>query len=166
VIGLARDRDDFSDATRRPDAADLILRAGRPVLAVPPGVEHFGFGRAIVAWKDCREARQALAAALPLLRLMAEVAVVEITDAAGPMDAEARLGRVTGWLAHHGISATPCLVSPQGDDGERLLRLAEKQGAELIVAGAYGYTRAREWALGGVTRTLLRHCASCLFLSH
>ena len=31
---------------------------------------------------------------------------------------------------------------------------AWKNGADLIIVGAYGHTRLREWALGGVTRDL------------
>ncbi|SRR5579859_1641099 len=166
MVGLAQDRDDLSNSSRRPDAGDLIMRAGRPVLVVPPGIERFTFGGALVAWKDCREARLALAAALPLLRLMNRVVVAEITDEASPEDAEARLRRITGWLARQGIEAVPHIASPLGQDGDRLLELAEEKGAELIVAGAYGHSRASEWVLGGMTRTLLHRCNRCTLLSH
>jgi len=40
-----------------------------------------------------------------------------------------------------------------GNIGERLLQGA--QGVDLLVAGAYGHSRLREFVFGGVTRTLL-----------
>ena len=39
-------------------------------------------------------------------------------------------------------------------------------GADLIVAGAYGHSRAREWLLGGATRDLLGNPQRYLLLSH
>ena len=65
-------------------------------------------------------------------------------------------------------------LSDAGDAGETgegaaadaLVRAAERHGADLIVAGGYGHTRSREWAFGGVTRSLLRGCPMCCLLSH
>ena len=47
-----------------------------------------------------------------------------------------------------------------------LTSIAAEQGADLLVAGAYGHTRIREWAFGGVTRDLLLHGPHCTLLSH
>jgi nucleotide-binding universal stress UspA family protein len=41
-------------------------------------------------------------------------------------------------------------------DGRTLLRIAEDEKADLIVADAYGRSRLSEWIFGGVTRELLR----------
>ncbi|RZM09135.1 MAG: universal stress protein, partial [Sphingomonas sp.] len=38
--------------------------------------------------------------------------------------------------------------------------------ADLVVAGAYGHSRIREWAFGGVTRDLLLRDRRCTLLSH
>jgi len=43
--------------------------------------------------------------------------------------------------------------------------MAEGQGAGLIVAGAYGRTRAREWLFGGVTKDLLRSASTPVLFS-
>ena len=40
--------------------------------------------------------------------------------------------------------------------GEALLSLAADVSAGLLAMGCYGNSRAREWVLGGVTRTILR----------
>jgi nucleotide-binding universal stress UspA family protein len=166
VVGLARDEEDFTNTSWRADVGDLIMQAGRPVLVVPPGIGRFDFGAALVAWKDCREARHALAVSLPLLRLMGRIVIAEITDESPPGDAQARLREVTGWLSRHGVAAEPRLAPSLGDDGAALLALADAEGAGTIVAGAYGHGRAREWALGGVTRTLLRRSECCVLLAH
>jgi nucleotide-binding universal stress UspA family protein len=39
-------------------------------------------------------------------------------------------------------------------------------GADMIVMGAYGHSRLRQWILGGVTSSLLRSSPVPLFLSH
>ena len=49
---------------------------------------------------------------------------------------------------------------------EEIRRIASMNGADLIVFGAYGHTRVREWVLGGVTDDFLRHPPAFLFMSH
>ena len=39
-------------------------------------------------------------------------------------------------------------------------------GADVVVAGAYGHSRLREWVLGGVTRDLLLSANRCALVSH
>jgi nucleotide-binding universal stress UspA family protein len=52
------------------------------------------------------------------------------------------------------------------DTGSQLDAIASEARIDLIVAGAYGHTRWSEWILGGVTRHLLQHSATCAFLMH
>src|ERR1700752_1250391 len=47
--------------------SDLVLEVGRPLLVVPAAVKWLDLRSALVAWKDCPEARRAVADALPLL---------------------------------------------------------------------------------------------------
>jgi nucleotide-binding universal stress UspA family protein len=44
--------------------------------------------------------------------------------------------------------------------------LADDCGAGLMVTGAYGHGRYREWMLGGVTRELLERARIPLLLAH
>jgi nucleotide-binding universal stress UspA family protein len=44
--------------------------------------------------------------------------------------------------------------------------MAQDEGADLVVAGAYGHTRLQEWVFGGVTRELLLQQRHCVLLSH
>jgi len=166
VVGVDQKGETQAHPSRRVDVDDLVMQTGRPVLVVPLGVKKFDFRCALVAWKESREARRALTDALPLLRLMDSVVIAEIADASVQGVAQARLDKMVAWLARHGVTAVPRLVLAAGFDGDRLVTLAEEAGADLIVAGAYGHSRLREWVLGGVTRNLLRHGERCLLLSH
>jgi len=40
------------------------------------------------------------------------------------------------------------------------------QQADLLIMGAYGHTRLREFVLGGATRHMLRHPPTPVFMSH
>src|SRR5690242_1141209 len=52
----------------RLDVGGTILRLGRPVIAVPNGIDSLQARRVVIAWKDVREARRALGDALPFLK--------------------------------------------------------------------------------------------------
>lgn len=151
---------------RHVSAADLVLRAGRPVLVVGDQVERLDLASVVVAWRDTREARRAAQDALPLLRLADRVTVVEIARAGDLDEARSRLEDVADWLARHGIAAAPRAVAAQGDDASQLAGLAAELDAGLLVAGAYGHARLRQWALGGVTEDLLLQPSRCTLVSH
>ncbi len=147
-------------------ASELVMRVGRPVLIVPAAVNMLKLERVIVGWKDTREARRAALDALPLLRKATHVSVVEIADEEEYGSARARLGDVVGWLKQHGVDAQALTFYPAGDDVATFAAIAQEQGADVIVAGAYGHSRLREWVFGGVTRDLLLTSERCALVSH
>lgn len=151
-----------------PDVADVLMRAGRPVLMVPPVRLRNPVGEpALVAWKDCREARLALAAAIPFLQRASSVTVCAFGHADERDEVESELADVVRYLAGHEITAEPVFASAEGaSTGARILAEADARGAGLIVAGGYGHARLQEWALGGVTRELLADSPVCVCLSH
>ena len=156
-----------ADSTRQINSGDLVLRAGRPVLVVPPQADWLKLKSVVVAWKDAREARRAVNDALPLLHKAQQVIVVELLEANDDQAAaKARVEDVAHWLIRRGISAsaiaTKALISVTG----RLDILAQDEGAGIIVAGAYGHSRFQEWVFGGVTRNLLAQQKCCALLSH
>ena len=164
ITGIASG--DIFDSSRSVNTGDLVMRAGRPVLVVPAAAGKVKLDRVVVGWKDTRESRRAVSDALPLLKDASHVAVVEIAVAEELAAARTQIEDVAGWLNRHGIKAE-CLTSPStGDDATALYAVAQDQGADVIVAGAYGHSRLREWALGGVTRDLLLRAHWCSLLSH
>ncbi len=148
------------------NVGDLVMQAGRPVLVVPEGVDGLALECALIAWKDSREARRAIVAALPLLKHASKVDIVEIAAPDDTAAAHARLVEVVGWLRSHGVEAKMRVAPATGDDAQALFAIAHEQKADLVVAGAYGHSRLREWALGGVTRELLQRSKCCVLLVH
>ena len=155
------------NTTREINAGEIAIRAGRPVLFVPNGITWLKLATVVVAWKDTREARRAINDALPLLHLAREVVVVELLDkAADEQVAKARVNDVARWLTRRGINASSISTRALIGVTSQLSILAQDEGADIIVAGAYGHTRFQEWLFGGVTRELLAQQKHCVLLSH
>lgn len=149
------------------DIGDAVMKAGRPVLVVPPRCTHLSLDRVLVAWKDTAESRKAISAALPLLRKATELTIVEIvSDIAEQDTAAARVADVARWLQRHNIQASVRVELSAGDAGSQLDAIAAEARIDVIVAGAYGHARLREWIFGGVTRHLLQHSSACVLLVH
>jgi nucleotide-binding universal stress UspA family protein len=165
VIGGQCSRE-LSDPFQQADVDDLVMRAGRPLLVAPPSAQWLDLRSCLVAWKDTPEARRAIVDALPLLHKAKDVTIVEIMEReGGRSEATARVHDVAAWLARHGISASEVVPETTGHAAEQLDRIAATVGAGLIVAGAYGHSRIREWVLGGVTRHLLGSSDRCVLLA-
>jgi nucleotide-binding universal stress UspA family protein len=146
--------------------AELVMSAGRPMLIVGEGVDILDLRSVLVGWKDTREARRAVVDALPLLKHADHVTIVEIADDEELTEAKARTDDVANWLARHGVPATARADISVGTNATQLSRIARDVSANLLVAGAYGHTRLREWVLGGVTRDLLFRPSHCSFVAH
>lgn len=157
---------DLFDATRTINQGDLVMHAGRPVLLVPVSTTALPLQHVVVGWKDTRETRRAAFDAIPLLRLASRVTLVEIADEENLPAARLRLADAVVWLARKKIEADWEAIASTGDDVAHLNVVAQERHADLIVAGAYGHTRAHEWALGGVTRDLLLRPNRCALVSH
>lgn len=141
------------DIYRAVDPGSAVLQTGRPVLVVADGVERLSAKKIVIAWKDTREARRAVADAMPLLSLAEDVIIVTVDRE--PDDAlKESVKDTASFLAEHGIRARTEIIAAK-DEGEKLIDFVMSVGADLIVSGAYGHSRVREWALGGVTRSLL-----------
>ena len=153
------------DRMRHLDPSDLVMVAGRPLFLVPPEADYLKLNSVLVAWKDTREARRAVVDALPLLHKAKDVNVVEIVEGdASRSAAENRVNDVAAWLKRHDILAFPKVMhaASEADQIDRIW----KAEADLVVAGAYGHARVREWVFGGVTRNLITRSNRCSFLAH
>ncbi len=145
------------------NAGDLVMNLGRPLLVVPPEVDHLEGQRVAIGWRNTREARRAVSDALPFLRRASKVVVCDIDEGDGVCGTQA----VIRHLAEFGIDAVAQRDAVCGvGTAETLVNLAIENGADLLVAGAYGHSRLREWTFGGVTRALLRGCPISCLLSH
>lgn len=155
IVTGVRDDGLGRDGYRAVDLGSLILAAGRPVLTATRKHAPLKGERVLVAWKDTREARRAVADALPFLKSAAEVLVATVEEDDRPHARES-LADVTGFLSQHGVKArSECLMPADEEYGDTLSTAAFEMGADLIVSGGYGHSRMREWAFGGVTRRLI-----------
>ena len=147
------------------DPNHLVMQAGRPLIVVPPTSQWLDLRSVLVAWKDAREARRAVLDALPILAAAKDVTIVEIPEGGAHSDALSHVEDVAAWLLGHGIVASTIVPEAKGKAAEQLDEIAANVGAGLVIAGAYGHSRLREWVLGGVTRHLTRESQRCAFLS-
>ena len=162
VVGR-QDRRDPSDWRFAINPGDIVLQAGRPVLVTPPGADHLSAQQVVVAWKDTREARRAVWDALPFPRKAKEVVICAVGDDAR----HASAWDVQEHLCRHGVATEVLgLQRREATVGDELIQAAERVGADLIVSGAYGHSRMREWVFGGVTCDLLEHAPMCCLMTH
>jgi nucleotide-binding universal stress UspA family protein len=146
--------------------SDLVTLTGRPLLVVPDTSSWLDLRSVLIAWKDTPECRRAVADALPILRAAKDVMVAEVVEAAADRSAAlAAVKDVVAWLSRHGVVAFEQVPGECADAAAQLEKMASEAGAGLIVAGAYGHSRLREWALGGVTKRLVNPQDRCSFLS-
>jgi len=154
------------DNSRRVNIGDLAIRAGRPVLIVPQGISSLPMRHAVVAWKDSREARRAVADALPLLEIAGQAGILAISSEVDEEEARVSVRDVGSWLGAHGVQATPRVVGTKSGEAEYLHAELLAQKCDLLIAGAYGHNRLGEWMFGGVTEDVLLDPDFCVLLSH
>jgi len=137
----------------------LVMTVGLPILVLPPGDDEVVARTELVTWKNTREASRALSDALPFLRRADRVVVVALEEKGASEHQATEFADIVERLRLHGVTAE-CVLSPRLElpVSEQILGIVESQGADLVVAGAYGHTRLREWVFCGVTERLLAAC--------
>jgi nucleotide-binding universal stress UspA family protein len=165
LLVLRADGTDDAKVHHYYSSSEVVLNIGRPVLIAPCKQECQAPDKhAVVAWDGSRESARAVHDALPLLMITERVSVVTVGE---PAHGVALQPDLTQHLARHDLHADFQRVSEAGvDTGEALLAFAERAGADLLVAGAYGHSRLREFVLGGVTQHLLEHTSVPVLMSH
>lgn len=148
--------------------ASVTSESGRPTLIIPHGWEPRQFGIDIaIAWNDSREAARAVFDALPLLARAKAVRLITVGEPADGEGDEVASAEVAATLARHGINVTVEIVSAGGQHlGKALIDKVKADGADLLVMGAYGHSRMREFILGGATRDVLREMTVPVLMSH
>jgi nucleotide-binding universal stress UspA family protein len=146
----------------------LVLQAGRPVIVAPAEPSELVLRSVVVAWKDTRESRRAVADALPFLKLAGTVVVAEVCQHFDAAATKVRLDDVADSLLRHGVRATTTVCVEERDvhAPQQFLDLADQHKADLIVAGGYGHSRFQEWIFGGFTSALLAQTSRAVLLSH
>ncbi len=146
-----------------------IALSGHPVLIVPRNWASPAFGkRALVAWNGSAQASAAVRKAIPLLQ-RAEHVTVLTGQSRAQYPAAMRMAPLdlVAYLRHHGVTADIGeSETPDDDAGAAILKAAAAEKADLIVMGAFGHSRFREWVLGGATRHVLERMDVPVFMAH
>ena len=119
-----------------------------------------------VAWDGSRSSARAVADALPILKKAADVRVM---TAVGEKSS-ATTGQASELVRHlkaHGVVAT----TDEIDGRHRSIAASpdaytEETEPQLLVMGAYGSSRLKEFVLGGATEHALNDCSTPALLSH
>lgn len=160
-----------ADEEARGQIEALIFAAARPVLLLPRSDEEragsaFSPSRIALAWDGSRTATRAAFDALPLLKRASNVTLIQITDDKD-LSKTVSVGELRSLMSAHGVEATTLEVLGRGKSTDLALRDAFEQcRADVLVMGAYGHSRAREFILGGATRGVLQASAFPVLLSH
>ena len=150
-------------------AERVAIESGRPILVIPANWLAREYGRDIaVAWNDSREATRATFDALPLLERAEKIRLITVGE---PVDGTGSniipSAEVASTLARHGLDVeVETVASADRHTGEAILARVTADGADLLVMGAYGHSRLREFILGGATRDVLKNMTVPVLMSH
>ncbi|MGD9802879.1 MAG: universal stress protein [Hyphomicrobiaceae bacterium] len=168
IIAGQRDSSfDFSGVLDVPER--IIIESGRPVLMIPHSGRFPTIGeRVTIAWNGRREATRAVFDALPLLTEAQRVRIVWVN----PQSEREMAGDVPGaaiaeTLARHDVKCeVSSTTSSEVGVGDILLSGVSDDSSDLLVMGAWGHSRMREFVFGGATRDILEHMTVPVLLSH
>ena len=168
IIASQRDRSwDFAPLMDEPER--LAIESGRPVLMVPHSGRFATFGRRVtVAWNGRREAARAVFDALPLLVAAEDVRIVWVNpQKEAPRVGDVPTAEIATALARHGVKCVAATsFAPGLHVSDTLLSGLTDDSSDLLVMGAYGHTRFREFVFGGATRDILEHMTVPVLMSH
>ena len=141
-----------------------LVGSGRPVLIVPAAALGSLPETIVIAWKAAPEAARAVTAAMPLLSKAKQILIVTVAEEEGLSDEEgARLRTSLSW---HGVNTSTRHLQPDRLGAADTLLAAAAQENALVVMGAYGHSRLREWVFGGFTEHVLRGATVPVLMMH
>ncbi|SEW26689.1 Nucleotide-binding universal stress protein, UspA family [Cognatiyoonia koreensis] len=136
----------------------VIRQSGRPVIVVPLDYDGPVVGSNIVlGWSDTRETARAAHDLLTVADEAANVTVLRV-DKSGqdPMRDYDGID-IADTLARHGMKTTLEHREPAGEAVASVLnQVAFEKGADLIVTGAFGHSKAYDFVIGATTYAMLK----------
>ena len=161
VIGL-----DSRNRTSRAIAEAVMFACGRPTLLLPEHEATATFDHVLIAWDGSRVATRATADSWPFLQRARSITIASIVDEK-PLPHGDLGDRLARYLSHHELQANVIHLQ-RGDHpvSEALQNYARQNDAGLMVMGAFGHTRVRDFVLGGATSGILGELRVPTLLSH
>ncbi|MBC7993665.1 MAG: universal stress protein [Rhizobacter sp.] len=168
VLGKRDPSGPHAEQLRQDFAESAVIESGKPALVVPDSAPPREIGRTVViAWKPARESARAVNAALPILQKAQTVHVLMWQDKNDASAPASHLNRLAAFLCDHGVAAqTHALGAAPVHLGDAILAETRRLGADLLVMGCYGRSRASELVLGGASRSVLRNMPLPVLMAH
>jgi nucleotide-binding universal stress UspA family protein len=150
-------------------ATPIIFGSGRPTLITPRVRRRdkaLVLDTVVIAWDFSRPAARAVADSLPILQKTKRVRVVTVTNEK-TIDTKRSGADLAKHLDRHDIDVILDTVDAAGRSiGRTLESYIESYDPDLLVMGAYGHSRIRDFILGGATKSMLSRPPIPIFLSH
>lgn len=161
VLPMSRD-----NPTAQATAGALIFGSGRPVLLLAAQDDMApNLDTVVVATDFSRVATRAMFDAQPFLMRAGKISVVTVTD-----EKDVSHGDRFALAAHfkrQGLAAELIQLEARGTSvGAVLENYIEQIGGGLLVMGAFGHSRLRDFILGGATRSVLASLRHPVLMSY
>jgi nucleotide-binding universal stress UspA family protein len=147
--------------------AEVLLTSERPCMIVPeartqaPRLERIAF-----AWNGSASALRALHSALPLLLRSGRLVVLN-GSRQEPVAPRLPAFDIEQFCWRHELHCERIAIDArEGISGGALLSAAMAANVDMLVLGAFGHSRLREWALGGITSHMLAQSPIPLLMRH
>lgn len=169
IMSKASDKDTVASfIPNLPEA--VVMAAGRPVLMIPAAGEVLPIGRRVLfCWDQRRESARAFSDAAPILQACSELVVLTIDPQPENLrKKDLRENDFADYCASLGYPK-PREVFKDSTGigvGNVILNSATDHGSDLIIMGAYGHSRMRQWIMGGASRTLFSSMTVPVLLAH
>ena len=150
-------------------AEAIIFGSGHPTLVLPHTRKRAGaftLDVVAVAWDFSRPAARAVADALPLLQKAKKVHVLTVANEK-VIESRRPTAEFAKYLGRHDVDVVLDTVDAADRRiGDILESYVTSCNADMLVMGAYGHSRIREFILGGATKSMLSRPPLPIFLSH
>lgn len=138
---------------------DLVRTSPRPVVIVPRAARELR--RVMFAYDGSRAAENALRFYVNTLGNIAEEFLMVLC---GDEDDLGSSAEEVSFLEHHSVPVR--LLTPPVSPGTDVLAVAEKERADLLLAGAYGRHKFLDFILGSMASHFIRHSTVPVLIVH
>lgn len=155
-----------ANPTARTTTETVLFGSGRPAVLLPELSAVASLDRLAIAWDGSRVAARAVADARPFLERASSITVLTVLDEK-PLREEDAGDRLVAALRRSGLEAEAASVRAEDCPiSETLQQRAVERGCNMLVMGAYGHSRVRDFVLGGATEGVLDDLLMPVLLSH
>jgi nucleotide-binding universal stress UspA family protein len=146
----------------------LLFETGRPLLVVPPRGATTPFNHAVFAWNGRREAVRAWHEARQWLAPGArvDILIVDPHKTRHQHGAEPGADMAAVIARQNHVTEVHRIESGDKSVAETMQAFTASRRADILIMGAYGHSRVREFLFGGATRDVLEGTHVPIFLSH